>query len=197
MAMGQHARMDDARELDPNRWLQEHGDIMFRYAISRVRDAAAAEDLVQETFLAGIKSKERFSGRSTERTWLIGILKHKIVDYIRKDSRQTLSDDIENREQPSEEYFDRKGHWKVGPSEWLVNPQKAFERNEFWEVLHDCVEHLKDKQKQVFIKRELESLDAEEICRDLDISSSNLWVLLFRARAQLKKCMEVNWLEKT
>ncbi|MFP6904479.1 MAG: sigma factor, partial [Verrucomicrobiota bacterium] len=69
--------MDDARELDPNRWLQEHGDIMFRYAISRVRDAAAAEDLVQETFLAGIKSKERFSGRSTERTWLIGILKHK------------------------------------------------------------------------------------------------------------------------
>jgi RNA polymerase sigma-70 factor (ECF subfamily) len=183
-------------ELDPTEWLEKHGDILFRYAISRVRDAAAAEDLVQETFLAGIKSRESFSGRSTERTWLVGILKHKVVDYIRKDSRQTLTADIENREQNTEEYFDRKGTWKVGPSEWLVNPQKAFERGEFWEVLHGCVEHLKDKQKEVFIKRELESLEADEICEELEISSSNLWVLLFRARAQLKKCLEVNWLEK-
>ena len=183
-------------ELDPTEWLDQHGDILFRYAISRVRDAAAAEDLVQETFLAGIKSRESFSGRSTERTWLVGILKHKIVDFIRKDSRQTLTADIENREQNTEEYFDRKGTWKVGPSEWLVNPQKAFERGEFWVVLNNCMDGLKEKQRAVFEKRELEALDADEICEELEISPSNLWVLLFRARAQLKKCLEIHWLDQ-
>ena len=188
--------MPNEVELDPTEWLEQHGDILFRYAISRVRDPAAAEDLVQETFLAGLKSRENFAGRSTERTWLVGILKHKIVDFIRKDSRQTLTDDIENREQDAEQYFDRKGTWKVGPSEWLVNPRKAFERGEFWEVLNGCVSQLKPNQKDVFVKREIEALDADEICEEMEISPSNLWVLLFRARAQLKKCLEINWLDQ-
>ena len=183
-------------ELDPTEWLDKHGDILFRYAISRVRDAIAAEDLVQETFLAGIKSRDSFSGRSSERTWLIGILKHKIIDYIRKDSRQTLTDDIDNREHDAEQYFDRKGSWKVGQSEWLTNPQKAFERTEFWEVLDGCVGKLKETQRDVFIKRELESMEAAEICEELNISTSNLWVLLFRARTQLKACLEVHWMGK-
>ena len=188
--------MPEKPSIDPDRWLNEYGDILFRYAVTRVRDAAIAEDLVQETFLAAMKAKERFSGRSTERTWLVGILKHKIIDHYRKSKREVLSDEMEIREAPADEYFDRKGTWKVSPNEWLTNPTKAFEQKEFFTVLHGCLEKVQEKQKQAFMLRELEGADPEDICRELDISSSNLWVLLYRARLSLKRCLEVNWFDK-
>lgn len=188
--------MTDLPQIDPELWISEHGDILFRYAVARVREPAVAEDLVQETFLAAMKAKERFSGRSTERTWLVGILKHKIIDHYRKSSREVASEFIEVKEAPQEEYFDRKGHWKVAPNEWLTNPTKAFEQKEFFGVLQGCMDKLQDNQKNAFMMRELEGADAKEICSTLDISSSNLWVLIYRARLSLKKCLEVNWFEQ-
>jgi RNA polymerase sigma-70 factor (ECF subfamily) len=182
--------------LDPELWLEDHGDILFRFCLARIRNPVIAEDLVQETFLAAMKAKERFSGRSSERTWLVGILKHKIIDHIRKSKRETLSEDIDIREAPTEEYFDRKGHWKVGAPEWVTNPTRAYEQKEFWGVLDSCMKKLQSKQHEVFQRRELEGQDASEICEALDISSSNLWVLLYRARLQLRKCLEKNWFER-
>jgi len=183
--------------LDPARWVDEHGDILYRYALARLRDSAAAEDMVQETFLAAMKAQERFSGRSTERTWLIGILKHKIVDYIRKASRERSYEDPDtarlSEDNVVEEYFDRKGHWKLGPSEWLSNPRKHFEQAEFREVLEKCLSQLQDRLHTVFVLRELEDMEAEEICKMLGITTTNLWVMLYRARARLRACLEKNW----
>ena len=182
-------------DLDPARWLDDHGDILFRYAVTRLRDAAIAEDMVQETFLAAMKAKDRFSGKSTERTWLVGILKHKIVDYIRKASREQTYGDTEIPEADSD-YFDRKGHWRVKPPEWQTNPQKAFEQEEFYVVLQSCLDALPERLRIIFTLREIEGQSAEEICKTMDITSTNLWVLLYRARMRLKTCLEKNWFDK-
>ncbi len=185
-----------SRTLDPTKWLDDHGDILYRFALARTRNPELAEDLVQDTFLAALKGAESFSGRSEERTWLVGILKHKMIDYFRKHQRESLADDLETRPHDPQAYLDRKGHWKVGQSEWITQPEKAYERKEFWEVLNGCMDHLNDRLKAVFVLRELEHQNAEVICKQLDISSSNLWVMLHRARLQLKTCMEVNWLQR-
>lgn len=191
---------DSTTTLDPQRWLEDHGDIMYRYALGRVRDPALAEDMVQEAFLAGMKSRTSFSGRSAERTWLIGILKHKIVDYIRKASRQTAYEDMElpahGPDAVDEAYFDKKGRWKVKPPDWQMHPRESYEQEEFHDILHSCLGKLQERHRQVFILRELEGQSAEEICDELDISASNLWVILHRARNGLKGCLEKNWLQR-
>ena len=189
--------MDKNLSKDPALWLDEYGDMLFRYAVTRVSDPAIAEDLMQETFLAAMKGKERFSGRSTERTWLVGILKHKIIDHYRKSKREVLSEDLEIREAPADEYFDRKGTWKVTPNEWLTNPTRAFEQKEFFSILHACLEKVQEKQRKAFMMRELEGADPDEICSELDITATNLWVLLYRARISLKRCLEINWFERS
>lgn len=189
-------RMSSDRDLDPSRWLDEHGDILYRFALGRVRDPVVAEDLVQETFLAGIKGAEGFSGQSAERTWLVGILKHKIIDHFRKKGREVPVGDTIGDAHHTEVYLDRKGHWKTGQSEWITQPRLVAERKEFWKVLNGCVAQLNERQRDVFVLRELEDRNAEEICDALDISTSNLWVLLHRARLQLRRCLETNWLNR-
>jgi len=175
--------------LNPKQWLADHGDVLYRFALGRVRDPQTAEDLVQDTLLAAYKASEGFSGRSSERTWLVGILKHKIIDHFRKHKRMFLSEDLETREQETGAYLDRKGHWKVGQSEWITDPEKAYERKEIWKQLSTCLDKLSERHKKVYVLRELQDQNAEDICEDLDISPSNLWVTLHRARLQLKDCL--------
>lgn len=189
--------MSDSPQTDPTTWLEDHGDILYRFALARVRNPSIAEDLVQDTFLAGIKAVERFNGASTVRTWLVSILKHKIIDHMRKANREVATGDDSIADWAEGEYFDRKGRWKKHPPEWITNPQKAFERKEFWGVLETCLGKLKERQHQAFVMRELEGHNSETICDRLEISASNLYILLFRARLQLKTCLEKNWLEKT
>lgn len=188
--------MPTDRDIDPERWLSEHGDILYRFALGRLRNPQTAEDLVQDTFLAAMKGAESFSGRSTERTWLVGILKHKIIDHFRKHKRMFLSEDLETREQDPHAYLDRKGHWKVGQSEWITQPEKALDRKEFWEQLNRCMERLSDRHRAVYALRELQEQEADAICEELDISPSNLWVTLHRARLQLRDCLQRNWLRR-
>ena len=182
--------MASPHDIDPERWLREHGDILYRYALPRVRNPEVAADLVQDTFLAGMKGKERFAGQSTERTWLTSILKHKIIDFHRKAGREMGTDDLELVVPHSEDYLDRKGKWKVGPPEWETDPNSVLARKEFHDILAGCMGKLSEQQQRVFAMRELEHQDADEICETMDISSSNLWVILYRARLQLKKCLE-------
>jgi len=189
----QQTGTNHARELDPERWLSEHGDYLFRYAVTRIHSQAVAEDLVQETFLAGLKAKERFSGRSSERTWLTGILKHKIVDFIRKDSRERTYEDTDTLETFEKENFLPTGEWKHKPTDWWANPIRSYEQKEFWEVLQKCLAELKDQHHRAFVLREMEGLEGNEICEILDISESNLWVILHRTRLRLRSCIETNW----
>lgn len=187
-------------ETNANRWVDEHGDVLFRYAVARVRDAGIAEDLVQETFLAAIKGRERFSGQSSERSWLIGILKHKIVDHIRRSVRERPVESVEALPRPVAEEFDEHGYWRhddgFGPTEWAVaGPTELSQRKEFWQVFNGCLGHLPERTAQAFTLRELDGMAGDEICKVLGVSSTNFWVMLHRARLQLRHCLEKNWFE--
>jgi RNA polymerase sigma-70 factor (ECF subfamily) len=187
--------MSNLRMDHPEIWVDEHGDALFSYALSRLNNAASAEDVVQETFLAAIKAQQNFTGKSSARTWLIGILKHKIVDLIRKESREQPIDEIETLEEPSELFFDRKGHWRVAPAEWQVHPGKVLEQKEFMGVLENCLKHLPERLRRLFVLRELEDQETDEICKVLGITPTNLWVMLYRARMRLRGCITENWFE--
>ena len=178
---------------DPEVWVDEYGDALFSYALSRLKNRSSAEDVVQETFLAALKSKDRFTGKSSARTWLIGILKHKIVDLIRKENREQPAEEIETIESPEDAFFDRTGHWRIKPIDWQVHPDKILEQKEFMVTLLQCMENLPDRLHRLFVLRELEDRDSEEICKDLEITPTNLWVMLHRARMRLRGCLTENW----
>lgn len=185
--------------LDPESWLDEHGNYMLRYALSRVREKDIAEDLVQEAFLAALESRSSFAGQSSERTWLVGILKHKIIDHFRKVSRLSKLDKRGEESLEHDELFQRTGEWvdhwdeDLGPVDWRTNPKALAEQKEFWVVFSDCLSSLSPRTANAFVLREIEQLSTEEICNIMDISATNLWVMLHRARMHLRHCIEVKW----
>lgn len=177
------------------RWLSQYGDHLYRYACSRVADASQAEDLLQETLISALKSFESFRGQSTEKTWLTGILRHRILDFYRKRARQwRVPDSFEGVEGS---WFDQDGHWNREHSnagmEWEPDPSHILDQKEFMETLHHCITQLPEKAAAVFVQRELEFEKTASILEDLNISESNLWVLLHRARNMLKRCIQTNW----
>lgn len=184
---------------DPRQWVELHGNYLFRYALIRVRNETVAEDLVQDTFLAAIQGRERFNSQSDERGWLTGILKHKILDHFRRQARErtvltddTLPPELQNR-------FDDLGLWKhdpeTGPVDWGSDASSQMERKEFMVALNQCLSKLPPRCADAFVLREMESTDSERIQEALGISPSNFWVLLHRARTQLRLCLEQNWLK--
>lgn len=188
--------MEQNSTLDPEVWVDEHGDALFRYALFRLQDAQIAEDLVQETFLAALRGKDSFAGRSSVRTWLFGILKHKIIDHIRKISRERPEEDIETIADLAEKNFDDKGEWKYQPSQWTTNPGLLFQQQEFWETLQECLSELPPRLNRAFTLRELDGLSAEEVCKILKVTPTNGGVMLHRARMRLRECLEINWFDK-
>lgn len=184
---------------DPSDWVDTHGDCLYRYALMRVRDAAIAEDLVQETLLAALQSRHAYAGRSAERTWLTGILKHKLVDHFRRASRLAYSSQPEGEEFEHDELFRSEGPWKDhfdptrAPVEWCAGPAELVEQGEFWEVFGKCISPLPARVGSAFTLREMEGLSSEEICEVLGITVNNLWVMLHRARMHLRRCLELNW----
>ena len=187
--------MNKNHTLDPESWVDQHGDALYRYALFRIHDAQAAQDLVQETFLAAIRARESFAGRSSVRTWLFGILKHKIIDHIRKTSRERPAEDIESVRHLSGEILDGQGGWKVGPAEWTTNPALLYQQQEFWEILRHCLSELPPRLQQAFTLRELDGLSAEEVRKILKVSPTNGGVMLHRARMRLRKCLEITWFD--
>jgi RNA polymerase sigma-70 factor (ECF subfamily) len=184
---------------NPESWVDQYGDFLYRFALSRVKDPSIAEDLVQETFLAALKARKNFQGRSTARTWLIAILKHKIVDHIRKRVREQTSDKVESMfnaaaNDPVDTSFNDEGDWRVRPSKWAVDPMKLYEQKEFMDVLYQCLGELPERQAEAFMMREIDGFSTEEICKILNISATNSWVMLYRARMWLRRCLENNWL---
>ncbi|UZR29696.1 sigma-70 family RNA polymerase sigma factor [Methylococcus mesophilus] len=182
----------------PERWLDEHGDYLFRFALIRVLDESTAEDLVQETLLAAMSAQVQRSGESSERTWLTGILKHKVVDHFRRTWReQPLADDPPADGADDfgmDELFAADGHWDRQPAHW-GNPYGALEQSQFFEVLRRCIQRLSPRLAQLFVLKEFHDMSNEEICKELDVSATNVWVMLYRARLSLRQCLEFRWFE--
>jgi RNA polymerase sigma-70 factor (ECF subfamily) len=180
-----------ARELDP------HRGYLLRVARLQLRDEALAEDVVQETLLAALAGSG-FSGRSSLRTWLTGILKHKIVDAIRKKRREPTTasafGDIESELdiEDLDAMFNERGGWNAKPADW-GDPEAALDRRQFLDMMEICLERLPPNTARVFMMREVMELDTDEICKELAINANNLWVILYRARMALRQCLEKNW----
>ncbi len=179
---------------DPSCWPDQYGDLLYRHAYFRLRDEMLAEEMVQECFLAALKSRERFAGNSSEKTWLVAILKHKIVDHIRKAVREYAHDeDQQSFETLSNESFDGKGHWKISVDQWSL-PDHAVESQQFWQVLEACVGKLPKRLATLFILREIDGLDSKTICKEMALSSTNnLWTMLSRMRMRLRQCLDIHW----
>jgi RNA polymerase sigma-70 factor, ECF subfamily len=180
---------------DPDRWVDEHGDCLYRYALLRVRKAEVAEDLVQETLLVAMRTHEKFGGRSSERSWLVGILKNKICDHFRKAGRETNFTDLEFFQDEHSDKFDGKDYWihERGPTDWKPEGEDAMKRAEFWQTLQACMGKLPQRVADVFMMREVDDMPGKEVCSTLNISEANLWVMLHRARMALRQCLEVNF----
>ena len=181
--------------VDPERWVDEHGDCLYRYAILRVRRPEIAEDLVQETFFTAVRTSGCFRGKSSERSWLCGIFKNKICDHFRTLGRETSFTDLEFLDDELSNKFVSQGFWnhERGPLEWKPEAEVVMQRAEFWKTLRNCLSKLPERVADVFMLREIEELETEQICRDLNISPNNLWVMLHRARMALRECLEINW----
>jgi len=167
---------------------------LLRYAGTQLRNPDAAEDAVQETLLAALTAEASFGGRSNLRTWLTGILKHKIVDSIRKASREVSSGSFD--EDPEIEEFGYKfkgnGHWQDPPAAW-EDPDSALEQKQFRAELQKCLHGLPARTAQAFMMREHMGMETGEICKELDVTSTHCWVLLYRARMSLRRCLEATW----
>jgi len=182
-------------KLQPELWVKNYSDMLLRFASIRTNNDEQAKDLVQETFLAALRNLETFKGDISEKNWLYFILKNKIIDHYRKKA-SSLVIDIENLIEKSSDYFDDSGHWKEStyPKEWGVSYSDPVEKEEFYEILNQCTQKLSELIRIVFTMKYLDDKESEEICKELQITSSNYWVIIHRAKLQIRKCLEKNWI---
>lgn len=175
--------------------LQALRPYLLRYAAMELRNREAAEDCVQEALLAALSAPASYEGRSNLRTWLTGILKHKIVDAIRRQSRERLVEGPEEDLADLDAFFNETGHWTDRPQPW-DDPDGALHQKQFLAALEACLAGLPARTAQVFMLREHLGLETAEICKELALTSTNCWVLLYRARMLLRECLEKNWFRK-
>jgi len=185
--------------LKPQSWVDNYSDYLYNYAVVRLSDAEQAADVVQETFLSALKGQKNFKGNSTERTWLISILKRKIIDIYRKNSTSKESRMIEETISDDDFYQSEgafKGHWKEGrgPHSHSLLPEGELETAELREIIEKCISLLPENLASVFIMKMIDEATSEEICKDLEITPSNVWVMMHRARLKLRNCIENNWI---
>jgi len=181
--------------LDAPRWLADHGDYLFRVARRQLHTDELAEDAVQETLLAALSAQARYAGDASPRSWLTGILKHKIVDLIRRQVREIEIPRDADGEEAVDRLFQQDGHW-VEPLRPWGNPQREAELSQLRRVLDDCADRLKPVMAQVFSLREVAGMETEAICKELNITPTNCWVLLHRARLFMRQCLELNGFAK-
>jgi len=171
---------------------------MLRFARLQLRDDAAAEDAVQETMLAAIESADRFAGQSQVKTWVFSILKNKIIDLIRKRTREPNAGSLDQEiaEDAYDALFNERQHWQPNerPSNW-GNPEETLENTQFWKIFEACLDRLPSNTARVFMMREFLGFETEEICKELNLTASNCWVVLHRARMALRLCLDGLWFQ--
>jgi len=168
---------------------------LMRYAQAQLRNEAWAEDAVSEALLAALEKPQSFSGQSQLKTWLVGILKHKLIDQLRKHSREATVLDRDDGTDVDALLFDETGHWRQMPVDWDEQPEAHYGQQQFLAVLDACIEHLPPVQGRVFMMREWLELETDDICKELAITTTNLWVLLHRARLRLRECLQQRWFD--
>lgn len=174
---------------------EAHSDYLYSFAITRVNDEHLARDLVQDTFMAALKSIDSFRKQSKASTWLTAILKNKIIDHYRKKVREYHKESLDGIS-ASEEFFDRKGHWRKDqyPKDWNIDTDRGIQQEEFYGILQKCLKKLNELQRMAFVMKHMDDVDTADICKELEITASNYWVIIHRAKLQLRKCMESQWI---
>jgi RNA polymerase sigma-70 factor (ECF subfamily) len=190
--------MSDEPTESPERWLEDHGAALYRYALTHLRDEHRAEEAVQDTLLAALQARERYSGTASVRTWLVGILKHKIIDTFHHDARvvaldepEALADECGNEDDHGHD-FAPDGHWGARLADW-GDPVRALENTQFLAILQRCLDALPPRLARLFWLREVMEEETENICKELAITPTNLWTMLHRGRLGLRRCLDRNW----
>lgn len=180
-------------QLNPKAWVDEYADELFSFIIKRTGNSSYAEDILQEVFLSAWRSRNTYNGSTTERNWLFAICKNKIVDHYRKqaESRTIVAIDGE----ADDHYFLEDGHWRpeVKPGGGFAQNEQQLDRKDFFQMLERCKKKLKEIQERVFTLKHIEDMDTTEICETLSITVENYWVLMHRAKINLRTCLEKNW----
>jgi RNA polymerase sigma-70 factor (ECF subfamily) len=183
-------------ESDLKTWVLDYSDPLYSYIFKRVGDDELAKDLVQETFIAAYKNRDKFRENSNPLAWLYTIIKHKMIDHFRAKKRKP-TDSLDDQPHIDAILFNSKGHWTQAPSSaFFSSDMDEAERKEFWSFLQLCQNDLSEQQKMAFVFKYMEGWSSKRICKELDISSSNYWVLIHRAKLKLRQCLENNWLNK-
>ncbi|MBS1622602.1 MAG: sigma-70 family RNA polymerase sigma factor [Bacteroidetes bacterium] len=192
--------------LDPTHWIERYSDYLYSYAYARLRKEEVAQDLVQDTFFSALRAKETFLQNASEKTWLVAILKRKIIDYYRKKSTQNelniLDKPVEGEDGAIGYFFENQasqpGHWtsSASPNQWGRTFETSVESDEFNNILRTCLTKLPEKTAAAFVMKNMEGLETDEICKELNITQSNYWVMMHRAKLMLRDCMEKNWFNK-
>lgn len=190
--MTHQLKIMQTHSLNPDLWVDAYADYLFNYAVVRVSDSEIAKDLVQETFFAGLKSAKNFKGDAAERTWLIAILKRKVIDHYRKINSNKGKAEVRMSYNTT---TDTEGDWL---EEQVADPfslldTSDLENEELGLAIQDCISKLPKKQALVFTKKTIQGISTEDICNELDINPSNLWVIIHRARTGLMECLNSNW----
>lgn len=183
---------------DPEVWLEEHGDYLYGYAISKLKSSTLAEDMVQETLVSAINARDHYQATASVRTWLTTILRNKIIDHWRVQGREVIATDLMaglDEDASVDDFFDHAGRWIEMPNAY-PDPDAALESKQFWQMFEHCLSGLKPQQAKVFLAREVYGLGNDEISQNYSISLSNVFVLMHRARAALGKCLEIHWVKQ-
>ena len=189
--------------LEPEKWIERYSDYLYSFAYARLRKEEVAEDLVQDTFFSALRARDTFLQNASEKTWLISILKRKIIDHYRKKSTQNelpiFDKPIQGTDGTMEHFFDESsampGHWAeaAAPKAWKKDFETSVDSDEFYDILKGCITKLPEKTAAAFTMKNMDDLDTEEICKELNITASNYWVMMHRAKLMLRECMEKNW----
>ncbi len=182
--------------LNPHQWVNTHADYLYNFAITRINDEEQAKDLVQETFLAALEKLNNFEGKSSERTWLTAILKNKIIDVYRKKSSGLKTTEVKEAEQEQHHFFAEDGHWlpEHGPREFGIEDKDHLVSKEFENILQKCMQKLPALWMAVFTMKHIEEQATDMICTELKVTSSNFWVIIHRAKLNLRACLQKNWI---
>ncbi len=189
---GQMSTEANIHKLQPDTWVDTYADYLYNYAVSRVSDKEIAQDLVQETFLAGLRSAKNYKGSASELTWLISILKRKVIDHYRKINSKKGKAEVRMQYASQE---DSEGDWleERAADPYSVKELGALENEELGQAIQDCIDKLPVKQSKVFTLKTIQGMSTEDICNELGINPSNLWVMIHRARTSLMACLDKNW----
>ncbi|MEO6849832.1 MAG: sigma-70 family RNA polymerase sigma factor [Mucilaginibacter sp.] len=183
--------------VDPHQWVSTHADYLYAYAITRISDEELAKDLVQETFLAALEKVKSFEGRSSERTWLTAILRNKIIDVYRKKSSGLVNIDVNSAEKEQADFFDKNdGHWNGGraPQHFGIDHHDPLLNKELNQILMSCLQKLPVLWMSVFSMKHIDDLETDIICEELKVTPSNFWVIIHRAKLNLRACLQKNWI---